>query len=283
MSERQADLHSHTSASDGTQTPAANVRLAKEVGLAALAITDHDTVSGVAEAMAEGVRLGIEVVPGVEISTVAEGQDIHVLGYYIDIEDETFLGRLSQLRKTRDQRNEMIIERLHKLGMDITMEEVIDWASESKQEDDSIGRPHIAQALMHKGYVGSVNEAFERWLGKNGAAYVHLPRIQPGTAIQWIHEAGGTAVLAHPGLYDNDELVIKLIKEGLDGIEAYHSEHSPEAELKYRKIADQYGLFVTAGSDFHGSREGVLYHGALGSRRIDVAVLEKLSKRRFRS
>lgn len=283
MSDRQADLHSHTTASDGMQAPAANVRLAKEAGLAALAITDHDTVSGVAEAMAEGARLGIEVVPGVEISTVAEGQDIHVLGYCMDIEDKIFLDRLTQLRDTRDRRNKMIIERLQNLGMDINMEEVIDWASDSKQEDDSIGRPHIAQALVHKGYVGSVNEAFERWLGKDGAAYVHMPRIQPETAIQWIHEAGGTAVLAHPGLYHNDELVLKLIGEGLDGIEAYHSEHSPESEEKYRNIADQHGLFVTAGSDFHGAREGVLYHGALGSRRIDVAVLEKLSKRRYHS
>lgn len=276
---RMADLHTHTTASDGMSSPAMNVKLAKEAGLAVLAITDHDTVSGVEEAMIEGTRIGIEVVPGVEISTVAGGQDIHVLGYFIDIHDPVFLGRLHELRKVRDRRNGMMIDRLRKLGMDITLQEVIEMVSDIKQEEDTIGRPHIAQVLVHKGYVQSVKEAFDRFLGSSGAAYVNPPRIEPQTAITWIHEAKGTAVLAHPGLYHNDELVLQIIDEGLDGIEVYHSDHSPQDEARYKEIAEQHGLLMTAGSDFHGQREGEWFHGAIGSRRIDAAMVDHMSSK----
>lgn len=272
----EADLHTHTTASDGTERPAANVQMAFDAGLGAIAITDHDTVSGVAEALSAGRELGIEVVPGVEISTVANGQDIHVLGYYIDINNEQFLHRLASLRDTRDTRNNMIIDRLQQLGLDITMAEVLREVENIKSKGDTVGRPHIAAVLLNKGYVSSISEAFDRYLGTGAAAYANPPRIEPATAIGWIQEAGGKAVLAHPGIYHDDALVEAIIHQGLDGIEVYHSDHTPEEEAKYLSLAQRSGLLITAGSDFHGERGGVVFHAPIGSRRIGIDVLQSL-------
>ncbi|MDQ0876638.1 putative metal-dependent phosphoesterase TrpH [Paenibacillus sp. V4I3] len=272
----EADLHTHTTASDGTERPAANVQMAFDAGLGAIAITDHDTVSGVAEALLAGRELGIEVVPGVEISTVAGGQDIHVLGYYIDINNEQFLQRLASLRETRDTRNNMIIERLQQLGLDITMAEVLREVENIKSKGDTVGRPHIAAVLLNKGYVSSISEAFDRYLGTGAAAYANPPRIEPATAIGWIQEAGGKAVLAHPGIYHDDTLVEAIIHQGLNGIEVYHSDHTPEEEAKYLSLAQRSGLLITAGSDFHGERGGVVFHAPIGSRRIGIDVLQRL-------
>lgn len=276
MSQGFADLHTHTRASDGTEPPAANVRLAFEAGLAAVAITDHDTVAGMEEALEEGRKLGMEVVPGVELSTVSGGQDIHVLGYFIRTDDEMFLERLDRLRRVRDLRNDMMLEKLRGLGVDITMDEVLSQRNREHRSDETVGRPHIAEVLIRKGYAGSLEEAFAKYLGKNGAAYVNPPRIGPEEAIRWIHEAGGAAVLAHPGLYQDDRLVEELIQSGLDGIEADHSDHSPEDAEKYRALAERYGLLATAGSDFHGMRGGQVFHAPLGSRKTDVQVVERL-------
>ncbi|MBA2937942.1 PHP domain-containing protein [Paenibacillus sp. CGMCC 1.16610] len=272
----EADLHTHTTASDGTQRPAANVQMAHDAGLAAIAITDHDTVSGVAEALAEGAKLGIEVVPGVEISTVAGGQDIHVLGYYIQIDDSQFLERLASLRDTRNARNDMIIERLQQLGIEITMDDVLKEVANIKRKGDTVGRPHIAAVLLNKGYVSSISEAFDKYLATGAAAYANPPRIKPETAIQWIHEAGGKAVLAHPGIYHDDALVEAITQQGLDGIEVYHSDHTPEDEARYLELAQRAGLLITAGSDFHGERGGVVFHAPIGSKRIGTEVLQYL-------
>jgi hypothetical protein len=188
---------------------------------------------------------------------------------------------LEQLRKTRDSRNDLILERLGSLGMPLTMDDVRAEAVVVKRKDDTIGRPHIAAALLRRGYVATVQEAFDRYLAKGGAAYVDVPRIAPETAIEWIREAGGAPVLAHPGLYGDDELVERLAKEGgLAGIEAYHADHRPEEERKYVALAGRYGLLVTAGSDFHGYRDGQAFHAPLGSKRIDAAVISQLMKRR---
>ncbi|SDM94994.1 hypothetical protein SAMN04487897_101589 [Paenibacillus sp. yr247] len=272
----EADLHTHTTASDGTQRPAANVQMAFEAGLGAIAITDHDTVSGVAEALTAGLKLGIEVVPGVEISTVACGQDIHVLGYYIQIDDTQFLQRLASLRETRDTRNNMIVDRLQQLGLDVTMAEVLREVENIKRKGDTVGRPHIAAVLLKKGYVSSISEAFDRYLGSGAAAYANPPRIEPATAIEWIHDAGGKAVLAHPGIYHDDALVDTITQQGLDGIEVYHSDHTPEDEAKYLLLAQRTGLLITAGSDFHGERGGVVFHAPIGSKRIGIDVLQSL-------
>jgi 3',5'-nucleoside bisphosphate phosphatase len=280
ISERFADMHTHTRASDGVDSPARVVELAVQAGLAAIAITDHDTVSGIAEALEQGQRLGIEVIPGVEISTVAFGQDIHVLGYDMDIHDRLFLQRLGELRQVRERRNQLMIDRLRELGMNVTLEEVVRIANKLSPGEESVGRPHIAELLVLKGYTATVQDAFHMYLGKTGSAYVNPPRIRPEEAIDWIHEAGGAAVLAHPGLYHQDELVEELARYGLDGIEAYHSDHSREDEVNYAELADKFGLIVTAGSDYHGERNGQVFHGAIGSRKAPVTVFHQLQARR---
>ncbi|MBO9609113.1 MAG: PHP domain-containing protein [Paenibacillaceae bacterium] len=276
MSIRFADLHTHTTASDGLETPSSNVRAASAAGLAAVAITDHDTVAGVEEALAEGKRLGVEVVPGVEISTTAGGRDIHVLGYFVDIRDETLLGHLDRQRRARDERNERIAAKLRELGLAITMEEV-EASVPEKKPDETIGRPHIAALLVRKGYVASMKEAFDRYLADGAAAYVAPDRNGPLDAAGWIRQAGGAAVLAHPGLYRNVALVTEWLDSGaFDGVEAYHSDHSPEEEALFARLAEQRGLPATAGSDFHGARGGIVFHGAIGSKRVDTVVLDKL-------
>ncbi len=283
MNEWYADLHTHTTASDGTNPPKINVRMAKEAGLAAVGITDHDTIAGIAEAMEEGKRLGVEVVPGVEISTVMDGLDVHVLGYYIDYASPEFLRKLEQLRNTRERRNEMMVERLRQLGIDITMEEVVANAKRGNANDETIGRPHIADLLVKKGFVSSMQEAFDRYLGKSGKAYVNPPRIHPFEAIDWIKAAGGCAVLAHPGLYDDDNLVRQIIEYGVDGIEAYHADHDADDEARYLEMAARYRLIVTAGSDFHGERHGEVFHSPVGARKIHIDTLRLLKERAQRN
>jgi predicted metal-dependent phosphoesterase TrpH len=169
-----ADLHTHTKASDGTCEPAENVRLAKEAGLTAVAITDHDTVAGIPEALEAGKRLGVEVISGVEVSSVGRGQDIHVLGYFVPFGDAAFQERLVSLRETRHERNKLLIARLNELGIPITLENVY---RRKQGTDKNIGRPHIAEELIELGVVSSIDEAFAKYLGKEGAAYVNPPRI----------------------------------------------------------------------------------------------------------
>jgi len=277
----QVDLHAHTTASDGVHSPREVVRMAKDAGLCGIAITDHDTLDGVAEAREEGEKIGILVVPGVEISTAIGGTDIHVLGYFVDERDKRFLERLRSQRETRAKRNGMVLAKLAALGIRITMEELVAVArsaggKEGEEAALTIGRPHIAQVLVERGVVSSVREAFDGYLGAGGAAHVVPPRITPQEAVRWIREAGGKAVLAHPGLYGNDELVTGILSEGIDGLEAYHSEHSREQEERYAALAARFGLPVTAGSDFHGSRNGELLHGRVGDRRISAGILDRL-------
>lgn len=274
-----ADLHTHTTASDGLHRPADNVRMAKEAGLAAIAITDHDTVAGIAEASEAGRSLGVEVVPGVEISTSTEGQEVHVLGYYMDVSDSQLIDRLISQRRTRDLRNEGIVARLNQLGIPISMEMVMEAAGRKPGLEETIGRPHIAEALVRMGAVATVQEAFDRYLASGKPGYVDPPpRISPEEAFRWIHEAGGTAIVAHPGLYRNDALAEKLLLSGADGLEAYHSDHSPEAEAFFSELAKRHGKLVTGGSDFHGARKGKLYHGAIGNRTVDASVLAQLRR-----
>lgn len=277
--EGKCDLHTHTQASDGMQRPADNVRLACEKGLAAVAITDHDTVAGVAEALEEGGRCGIVVVPGVEISTRAGGKDIHVLGYYIDCRDEVFLKRLNDLRSTREKRNVRIISRLQELGVQITLEEVLAGLGRELRPDESVGRPHMADVLVSKGYAKDMRDAFDRYLGEDAPAYVSVPRISPEEACGWIREAGGAPVLAHPGIYGDDDLVRRILEEAKPaGIEVFHSDHGEAEEERYQAMADQYGLIVTGGSDFHGARQGIVFHGDIGSRSVPVSVLGALKR-----
>ncbi|WP_336786242.1 PHP domain-containing protein [Paenibacillus sp. MMO-177] len=282
----KADLHNHTTASDGTLSPAAVVARAKAAGLTAVAITDHDTMAGVEEALEAGQKLGITVVPGVELSTVADGRDIHMLAYYPDWRNELWQERLAGLRATRGTRNEMIVERLVQLGIPVTMQEVGQIAAEQslagggKGKGKTIGRPHIAELLIRKGAVATMQEAFDRYLGEGGAAYVNPPRLHPFEAIEWIREAEGISVIAHPGLYGRDDLVEQLIGKGVQGIEVFHSDHGPEEEQRYTELARKHGLIMTGGSDFHGERQGEVFHGEIGSRSVNAEVLNQLRKDR---
>lgn len=273
----RADLHTHTTASDGLHRPSEVVRMAAEAGLAAVAITDHDTVAGIAEAVDAGRRFGIEAVPGVELSTSLDGQDIHILGYYIDFRDSLLLSRLVSQRKARDSRNEGIVARLNELGIGLTMEQVAKAAGRKPGVEETIGRPHIAEALVRIGAAGSVQEAFDRYLAKGRAAYVDPPpRISPLQAFEWIREAGGAAIVAHPGLYGDEGLAVRLLESGADGLEAYHSDHTDEQAERFRRLAERYGKMVTGGSDFHGARKGKVYHGQIGNRSVEAGVLERL-------
>jgi predicted metal-dependent phosphoesterase TrpH len=272
----KADLHTHTTASDGMFRPAENVRLAKEAGLSALAITDHDTVAGVEEALEAGREYGITVIPGMELSTSADGKDIHILGYGISAEDSVLLSRLQAQRNVRNRRNEEMLKKLAELNMHVSLEELEAAAGKSRLEDGSIGRPHIAQALVDKGYVADKREAFDRLLGEGKPAYASLARIAPTEAIRWIHEAGGIAIIAHPGLYGDDELVLTLLDSGADGLEAFHSEHDEQMERRYAEWAENRGKLVTGGSDFHGIKDGVAFHGDIGSRTVDASIVAEL-------
>jgi predicted metal-dependent phosphoesterase TrpH len=217
----------------------------------------------------------------VEISTSEQGKDIHVLGYGISIEDPELLSRLKALRNTRNRRNEEILSKLAELGMPVSLEELESTAGKSSQKDGSIGRPHIAQALRDKGYVADIREAFDRYLGEGMPGYANLTRVSPAEAIRWIHDAGGIAIVAHPGLYDEDELVLALLDTGeADGVEAFHSEHDRTMEQRYAKWAESRGKIATGGSDFHGLKDGIAFHGALGSRWTESDIVDKLLGRR---
>ncbi|WP_128102719.1 PHP domain-containing protein [Paenibacillus sp. DCT19] len=273
----RCDLHTHSQASDGMQSPTANVELAKHKGLAAMALTDHDTVAGVAEALRAGEELGIEVVAGVEISTRAGGKDIHVLGYYVNIEDQTFLERLRNLREAREERNQRIIAKLQELGLAISWQDVIEGLGRPLEPDESIGRPHMADVLVSKGYATDMRDAFDRYLAEGKPGFVSVPRVAPEEACRWIREAGGAAVIAHPGLYENDELVREIIQNSKpDGIEVFHSDHDLAEERKYTDLGQEFGLIQTGGSDYHGVRQGVVFHGDLGSKSVTVDVLQSL-------
>ena len=271
----KADLHTHSNFSDGVNDPSENVKFAKKIGLTALGITDHDSVLGIEEAIITAEKLGIEIVPGIEISTAHTGQEIHILGYYINYKDKKFLHKLDELQKVRAKRNEMMIAKLNELGIEITISEVV---TKIRKVEANIGRPHIGEVLIDKGVVKTMKQAFKQYLGKHGKAYINLIRITPEQGIDIIKDAGGVAVLAHPGIYDNDEVVVRLLKYGLVGIEVYHPDHDQNDKYKYQQIANSYQVLATGGSDFHGVRKGEMFHSPIGSNSVSYEVVRKLKE-----
>jgi len=247
------DLHLHTTASDGVLSPSEIVRYAREQGLQAVAITDHDTIDGNAEALDEGAKLGLEVISGVEISAQFDLGSMHILGFFIDIGNTDLKERLSLLQETRAQRNPKMVEKLRKLGVDLTYDEILH-ASGGGQ----VGRPHFAQVLLRKGYVTTVQEAFDRYLGKGAPAYVNKFRFDPEEAMELIREAGGIPVLAHPftlhipSPHQLDALLGELAPLGLMGIEVFYPEHTKDQISLYKDLAQKHELLVTGGSDYHG-------------------------------
>jgi len=271
------DLHLHTTHSDGSCTPTEVVGLAHQAGVTALAITDHDITTGLVEANVAGESFGIEVIPGVEISSTLGNSELHILGYFLDWQDTRLNERLKTLRDSRHRRNPKIVERLQSLGIDLTYDEVRALAG-----SDSVGRPHIARALMDKGVVSSAKEAFDRFLADGKSAYVPRDLPSPTEAIHWIKAARGLAVLAHPTwLRCTEQSLVELVRQlkadGLDGIEVYYSTHAARQTREYLSLAQQLGLLVTGGSDFHGLTKPDIEVGiGKGSLHIPTSLLPKM-------
>lgn len=271
------DLHLHTTHSDGSFTPTEVIDFAQKAGVTALAITDHDITTGILEATVAGGKHGIDVIPGIEISSILGDSELHILGYFLDYQDTRLNERLARLRESRHRRNPKIIERLQAAGIEISYEEVRSLAG-----TDSVGRPHIARVLMEKGVVASAKEAFDLWLADGRPAYVQRELPTPSEAMQWIREAKGLPVLAHPTWVKTTEgtltdLVRRLKTDGLDGIEVHYSTHTPRQTREYLALAKQLDLLVTGGSDFHGLTKPDIDVGVgKGALHVPTSLLDKL-------
>lgn len=254
------DLHSHTTVSDGALAPAALVELARREGVGVLGITDHDTVGGLDEALAAGARLGIEVVPGVEISSAYGRQEIHLLGYFVDRRSPALVERLAAWQDERIGRLHRMVERLRRYHIELDAEEI------AARAGTSVGRPHVAMALVAGGHVKTVEEAFDRFLADGKPAYVPRLRVPVAEAIALVRAAGGVPVLAHPAVYGNDGMIADLARDGLAGIEVLHPDHTETAVARYRRLAARFDLACTGGSDYHalpGGRAQRLGHPSL--------------------
>lgn len=253
-----ADLHVHTNHSDGLYTPEQVVEIALKKGIKVLAIADHDTTSGYDEALKYVSEEELTLVPAVELSTAQNGTELHILGYLINHENPAFARRTKEFRQDRLLRGERIVEKLNEQGIELSMDTVRRIAGKS-----TLGRPHIADALVEQEYVRTFNEAFARYLGLHAPAYVPKFHITPEQGIQIVHEAGGVAVLAHPGTLDRDDLIPELASMGLDGIEAIYPLHSYHVAKKYQTMAADLGLFFTGGSDCHGRPDSRMAIGSV--------------------
>jgi 3',5'-nucleoside bisphosphate phosphatase len=269
------DLHSHSNRSDGTLTPAEEMRLAAERGLAGVALTDHDTFEGLEEAMAAADELGLDFVPGIEFSAEYDAASLHILGYWVDPADPAIDVELLRLTATRFRRGEMIVEKLHELGFDISLERVLELAG-----GEAIARPHIAEAMVEAGIVSDEKEAFDRYISDDGLAYVPKHALHPMEALRLIGEAGGVCVLAHPGMWrgsDNvpDDLIEQMATNGMVGLEVRHPDHDERMRAKYAAIAERLHLVPTASSDCHGERYGF----RMGEERTDAETFAELRRR----
>lgn len=267
----EADLHCHTTASDGLLSPADLVRHAFRKGLKALAITDHDTIKGWNEAEEAAESLGIELIPGIEINTDWEGREVHILGFGMEKNNQVFQNELHALQHKRVARIEKILEVLEKLRIEISLEDVLNYAG-----GESVGRPHVAQAMVEKGWADNVHSAFEHYLKRGAPAYVPRYKLSPVEAIRMIRQAGGAAVLAHPGHSRAESMIQIWVEEGLQGIEVVHPDHSADDSRRYRQIAEKSGLIATGGSDYHG--HGIKPGIELGDWGTGLDVVEQLKE-----
>ena len=275
------DLHIHSTASDGSLSPRALIKAAEDVPLRAMAITDHDTIEGSAEALRYRQSTHVEILSGVEISADFEPGAMHLLGYLFRL-DDTRLGQALQIvQKSRAERNVKIIQRLQDLGIDIDYDEVSEVSGGGQ-----VGRPHIAEVLVQKGVVRGIDEAFNTLLKKGGPAYVERYRLSPAEAIETIRGAGGVPVLGHPSTLNArteaelDKIIAHLKEIGLQGVEAYYPTHGPDRTALYERLAKHHGLLVTGGSDFHGAAKSGVHIGfGRGDLRIPYRLVEDLKQR----
>jgi predicted metal-dependent phosphoesterase TrpH len=270
MQKKRIDLHIHTTASDSLLTPTEAVEIAKKCGLSAISITDHDSISGFPEAKEKGDELEIEIISGVELSVTYVGDDFHLLGYLIDYENPEFLKKINSFRQERSIRGEKMVEKLNELGIDLRVETVKAIAGNS-----SVGRPHLADALVKEEFVHTYEEAFARYLGYHAPAYVPKKFLTPKEGIDLIHLVRGVAVLAHPGTSRSQHAIYDFMEMGLDGIEAYHSQHDRNMTTHYVNLAKKLGLIYTGGSDCHGRRKGKVL---IGTVEVPYRCLEMLRK-----
>ena len=277
MDHRIIDLHVHSTESDGTLTPEDLVAEAKKAELAAFALTDHDTCQGVGKAMPLAASAGIELIQVIELSTDYHGKEVHIVGLYIDIENEQLLKKTAEYRKCRSERNALMVEALQKEGLSITMEELV-----AENPDCVITRANIARFLYEHGQIKSVREAFDRYIGDHCKCYVGRLKVASTDAVRLIKEAGGTAILAHPLLYglsntNLQKMIDELKPAGLDGLEAIYSTYTTGEEQQMKRLARENGLLISGGSDFHGSNKPDIALGrGRGHLYIPYSVLETI-------
>ena len=258
------DLHMHTTHSDGTYLPRDLVKLAKKKGLRCISVTDHDTMSSFEECAEEAKKLGVELIPGIEISADFEPGTLHILGFFLDRNHPKLKATLSEIQRAREERNPQIVKKLNELGISITMKEV-----EAESGGKQVGRPHFARVLLKKGAVKTMEESFRKYLAKGKPAYVDKRRLSSREALQRIREAGGIASIAHPKQMrlvepELSKEIERLVGEGLGGLEAYNSCQNREEAQLYTRLAKRFNLFVTGGSDFHGANKPDVELGNLG-------------------
>jgi predicted metal-dependent phosphoesterase TrpH len=263
-----ADLHLHTYFSDGTFSPEELVGHGHRLGFAALALTDHDSVEGSARMTKACEAAGIDFIPGTELTAEHNDTEIHLLGYYLDLENQTLLTEIAKFQAVRQNRIHEMVSRLNSLKVPLKVESVFALAN-----CKSPGRPHVARALVKAGLVGNLDEAFERFLKKNRPAWVPKAKMSALEAIELIHQAGGLAVMAHPGLNRTDDVIPVLVEAGLDGIECFHTKHSTVTSERYLEMADKFHLLITGGSDCHGFSKG---KPLIGTVKLPYEHVEKL-------
>ena len=262
------DLHTHSTASDGLLSPPELVRQAREAGLALIALTDHDTTNGLEAALEAALANQLEVVPGIEVNTEIPGAEVHVLGYFLDYQQPAFQHTLQTLRDMRVTRAQRMVEKLQSLGMNISWERVRELAA------GTVGRPHVAAALVEKGYASSVADAFNRYLYHGGPGYVPRYKLSPLDACRLIQSVHGLPVLAHPiGITELEQILPSLCEAGLAGIEVYYGDYEPKTVKYLRKLADHYHLIPTGGSDYHGPG---IHPTPLGARHVPAESVERL-------
>ena len=267
------DLHLHTTASDGTDTPAELVRVCREAGITTMAVTDHDTTAALLRTSREAERAGIEFVPGIEITAAWEAHDVHILGYFIDIESPVLTAFLEAQLEDRIRRARAVGDRLAGLGMPIEMDALI-----ARAEGRPVLRPHIAQALVAAGHAADEQDAFDRFVGEGRPAYVARRGATPSEVVAILRQAGGVSSMAHPGVTAQDGLIPALAAAGLDAIEAYHTDHPADETARYLALARQLRLAITGGSDFHGFRSA--HSNGFGKVQLPAAEFAALRRRR---
>lgn len=266
---KYADLHVHTFYSDSTFSPEEVVSHAKAKGLAAIAICDHDTVDGIGPCTAIGDKEGVEIIPGIEMSVEKIDAEIHILGYFIDWKQDWLRAKLKDIQDSRVERVHLIMEKLGSLGIKVDAEEVFKIAVNK----GSVGRLHVAKAMLNSGVIKNLKEAFDKYIGFSKPCYVPYTKLLPKEVMEFILKAGGVPVIAHPNLIGNDEYIDEFVRHGLRGLEVYHTDHKPNVSRRYEAIAKEKRLIMTGGSDCHGMGKGRIL---MGSVRVPYAVVEEL-------